>query len=85
VVPVVGILGRRLAGAGLGREYVWVTSLGVLNANLVIPAGTADLGTADNIEEGSSEEYFERGVFDDLDLQVNGDWTELDRVILDEA
>lgn len=53
--------------------------------NLVVSSGATDLGAAGDVEEGSSEENFEGGVVDDLDLEVDGDRSKLDGLVLDES
>ena len=53
--------------------------------DLMTSSGAADLGTTGNIEEWSTKEDLEGSVIDDLYLEVDGDRSELDRLVLDES
>jgi hypothetical protein len=81
----VGGVAGSIAQARLGREDVGGTVLWILEMNLVLSSGLANFNTAGDIEERSSKQNFEGGDIDDLNLEVNDDRTELNRVVLDEA
>ena len=73
------------AAARLGRKDVRSTGLGIFDSDLVASSGGADFRTARDVEEGASEEDFERGLLYYLDLEVHRDGAKLNWVILDES
>ena len=85
LLGAIRILVGRLAHAWLRCEHIGLTGLGVLDSNLVISSRGTDFRATDDVEEGSSEEDFEGGVIDDLNLEVDCNRTKLDGVILDET
>lgn len=64
------------------REHVRDSRLGIFHVDAVLAASITHFGTPSDIEEGTPEEYFEGCILDDLNLKVDGDRPELDRVIL---
>ena len=53
--------------------------------DLVTSSRAADLGATGNVEEWSTKEDLEGSVINDLYLEVDGDRSELDWLVLDES
>ena len=85
LLGAIRILVGRLAHARLRHEHIGLTGLGVLDSNLVISSRGTDFGATDDVEERSSEKNFERSIVNDLNLEVDCNRTELDRMILDKT
>jgi len=69
----------------IGRNQVGISAARILDEKRVLSAWFANLGAADNIEEGSPKENLEWSVLDDLELEVNHDRPKSNRMVLDNA
>ena len=67
----------------MGREDVGSPGLGIFDVNLVGTARVADIHTGENVEERSPKKDFEGSVIDNLDLQIDGNGSESDWLVLD--
>lgn len=80
-----GLGARSFANPGTGREYIDVIVLRIANAYFVTSSCATDFFTIDDVKEGTAEQNFERSVVYDLDLEVDGDGTQLDWMVLDKS
>ena len=76
---------RGFAHSGVGGKHVDVVVLGIANADLMTSTCAANLFAVSDVEEGTTKQDFEGSVLYDLDLEVDGDGAQLDRMVLDES
>ena len=79
------VVARRGSTSSMSRENVWVPRLRVDDLNDMVTTAATNVGTTCNIEEGTTEQDFKRGISHDLYLEEDGDRSELDRELFDHS
>ena len=71
--------------ARMGDDLESASDVGIVDEEGMVTTSLAHFGTARHVEERPAEENLEGSVLDDLKLELNDDFAETDRIILDDS